>query len=230
MPQPVVSQATDLSVAEVPPRPHWSAMREVPAGMAAKLKAASNSFVASFDDLNMNDIAVAAGLSRSSLYYYFAGKDDVLGFLLRAMVDELAESSLAASTITGDAPARLRAVIRAQLESLNAHPATSQLLIANLGRAGKLPDLAARVRAGFHDPVRRLLAEGAADGTFRPLVDTELASAALFGAVLVIGLESLLLHGGIDVDVVIDSVAPMFLFGIAPSADASQPRRKASRR
>ncbi|MDP1795492.1 MAG: TetR/AcrR family transcriptional regulator [Acidimicrobiales bacterium] len=206
-------------------------MREVPAEMAAKLEAASNSFVASFDDLHMNDIAVAAGVSRSSLYYYFAGKDDVLGFLLRSLVDELAESSLAASTVAGDSSTRLRAVIRAQLESLNAHPTTSQLLITNLGRAGKLPDIATRVREGFHDPVRRLLAEGEADGTFRALADTELAATALFGAILVIGLEALVLHGGIDVDAVIDSIGPMFWFGIAPSADTPQPsRKKPSRR
>lgn len=201
-------------------------MREVPAELAAKLEAASNSFIASFDDLNMNDIAVAAGVSRSSLYYYFAGKDDVLGFLLRAMVDELADSSLAASTGEGDAATRLRAVIRAQWETLNAHPTTSQLLIANLGRAGKLPDIAARVREGFHDPVRRLLTEGASEGTFRTLADTELAATALFGAVLVIGLEALVLHGGIDVDAVTETIGPMFWFGIAPDGEAPPPARK----
>jgi TetR/AcrR family transcriptional regulator len=194
-------------------------VREVPAGVAAKLKAASDSFGASLDDLNMNDIAVAAGLSRSSLYYYFTGKQDVLGFLVRSMVDELAESSLEASAIAADAPTRLRAVIRAQIETLNAHATTSQMLIANLGRARELPDIATRVREGFHDPVRRLVAEGAADGTFRALADTELATTALFGAVLVAGVASLQLHGEIDVDAMFDSIARIFLIGLAPSAD-----------
>lgn len=54
---------------------------------------------------------MAAGLSRSSLYYYFAGKDDVLAFLLRSMLDDLADSSLAAAAVDGDAPTKLRAVI-----------------------------------------------------------------------------------------------------------------------
>jgi AcrR family transcriptional regulator len=197
-----------------------SVVREVPAGVAAKLKAASDSFGASLDDLNMSDIAAAAGLSRSSLYYYFTGKQDVLGFLVRSMVDDLAESSRAARAIAGDAPTRLRALIRAQLETLNAHVTTSQMLIANLGRARELPDIAARLREGFHDPVRRLLAEGAVDGTFRPLADTEVATTALFGAVLVIGFASFGLPGGVDVDAVIDSIAGMFLIGLAPSGDA----------
>jgi TetR/AcrR family transcriptional regulator len=197
-----------------------SFVREVPAGVAAKLMAASDSFGAALDHLNMNDIAVAAGLSRSSLYYYFSGKQDVLGFLVRLMVDELAESALAAWAVAGDAPTRLRAVVRAQVETLNAHVTTSQMLIANLGRARELPDIAARVREGFHDPVRRLLVEGAADGTIRPLADTELATTALFGAVLVVGFASFGLTGGIDVDAMIDSVAGMFLIGLAPSAAA----------
>lgn len=197
-----------------------SFVREVPAGVAAKLMAASDSFGAALDDLNMNDIAVAAGLSRSSLYYYFSGKQDVLGFLVRLMVDELAESALAAWAVAGDAPTRLRAVLRAQVETLNAHVTTSQMLIANLGRARELPDIAARVREGFHDPVRRLLVDGAADGTIRPLADTELATTALFGAVLVIGFATFGLPGGVDVDAMVDSIAGIFLIGLVPPAEA----------
>jgi AcrR family transcriptional regulator len=199
-----------------PPATTLVAMREVPPDMAAKLNAAANDLMASFDDVQMHDIALAAGVARSSLYYYFSGKDDVLAFLLRNMLDELTESASAAADGPGDAPARLAAVIRAHLEHLNTHPAASQLLIANLGRAGKLPDIAARVNQGFEEPVRRLLAEGAADGTLRTLADNDLGASALFGAVLVIGLRSLVVEGHIDVDRVTALIGPMFWHGIAP--------------
>jgi AcrR family transcriptional regulator len=191
-------------------------MREVPADLVAKLKAAAGTFISSFDDVSMNGIAAAAGVARSSLYYYFSGKDDVLTFLLRSTLEELADSASAASEGDGDVPTRLYAVVRAQLEHLNAHPTTSQLLIANLGRVGKLPDIAARVDEGFQAPVRRLLEEGAAAGTLRRLVDPGLGATALFGAVLVIGLQSLVLNGSIDVDAVTASIGPMFWFGVGP--------------
>ena len=88
-------------------------MREVPEAMATKLNAAANDLLTSFDDLQMNDIAAAAGVARSSLYYYFANKDDVLAFLLRAMLEDLTTSTAAAASGPGDPAIRLGAVIRA---------------------------------------------------------------------------------------------------------------------
>ena len=192
------------------------AVRELPPEMAAKLKTAANELLLSFSDLQMNDIAAAAGVARSSLYYYFTNKDDVLAFLLRSTLDELTAATAAAAASPGDPPTRLRAVIRAQLEHLDSHPAASQVFIANLGRAGKLPDIAAQVTEGFESPVRLLLAEGARDGSLRSMADDELAATALFGAVLVIGLRSLVLEGHIDVDRVTDLIGPMFWHGLAP--------------
>jgi TetR/AcrR family transcriptional regulator len=199
------------------------AMREPPAEMATKLRAAAETLLSSFDDIQMAEIAAAAGVARSSLYYYFTNKDDILAFFLRAMLDELAEATTAAANSPGDPPTRLAAVVRAQLEHLDRHPAASQQLIAHLGRAGHLTDIAARINNGFEEPVRRLLVEGAQDGTLRPLPDAELGATALFGAVLVIGLRSLIVNGHIAVDEVMDLIGPMFWQGIAPAPDTPLP-------
>ena len=191
-------------------------VRQVPVDMAERLQTAADGLLASFDDLQMSDIAAAAGVARSSLYYYFQGKDDVLSFLLKSTLDALTETIAAAATGPGDPATRLRAVIRAHLEHLNDHPAATQVLVANLGRAGRLPEIAARVTQGFEEPVRRLLAEGAEDGSLRAQADDELAATALFGAVLVIGLRSLVVEGSIDVDRVTELLDPMFWHGLAP--------------
>ena len=198
-------------------------MREVPADMATKLAAAASTFISSFEEVRMEDIATAAGVSRTSLYYYFAGKDDILAFLLRAMLDDLTQVAVGAADGPGAAPERLGAVIRAQLDHLNSHPTLSQLLIANLGRAGKLPDIAARVNDGFIEPVKRVLAEGAAEGSLRSLSDEDLGASALFGAVLVIGLRCLVTEGSIDVDRVMSMIGPMFWSGIAPNPGDPMP-------
>lgn len=195
-------------------------MREMPAEMAANLRDAADRLLDSFDDVQMHGIAEAAGVARSSLYYYFANKDDVLGFLLRSMLEELTTATTEAASGPGTPSDRLSAVIRAQLEHLNQHPAAGQQLVANLGRAGKLPDIAAQVHQGFEVPVRQLLAQGAADGTLRALADEDLGATALFGAVLVIGLRALVVDGHIDVDRVMAMIGPMFWHGIAPPGTA----------
>ena len=191
-------------------------MREVPAEMAANLQGAAERLLDTFDDVQMHDIAKAAGVARSSLYYYFANKDDILAFLLRSMLEDLTAATIEAASGPGTPSDRLSAVIRAQLEHLNHHPAASQQLIANIGRAGKLPDIAVQIHQGFEIPVRQLLAEGAADGTLRPVADEDLGATALFGAVLVIGLRALVLDSHIDVDQVMAMIGPMFWHGIAP--------------
>ncbi len=200
-------------------------VREVPESLADKLLGAAAEIGSSFDDVRMDDIASASGIPRATLYYYFAGKDDVLAFLLRAALIDLAESASQAVDREGDAATRLLAVIEAQLQHLADNPATSQLLIANLGKAGQLPDIAARIEAGFHTPVRKLLEEGVADGTIRAVEDPELGASAFFGAVLVVGLRLLVVDGTMDVTRVTASLAQMFWHGIAPDSSRPIPRR-----
>ena len=52
----------------------------------------------------MNDIAAAAGVARSSLYYYFTNKDDVLAYLLRSVLENFTETSAAAANGPGTPP------------------------------------------------------------------------------------------------------------------------------
>ena len=53
------------------------------------------------------------------------------------MLDRLTEAVAAADHADDDLPTRLAAVIRAQLSHLGEYPATAQLLISNIGKAGK---------------------------------------------------------------------------------------------
>lgn len=200
-------------------------MREVPTQIAANLAASADQLLAGFDRLQMSEIAAVAGVSRSSLYYYFANKDDVLIYLLRSVLEELTASIARAAAGPGSPPQRLTAVIRAHLQHLNDHPPTAQLLVANLGRTGRLREIAARISEGFEEPVRRLLAEGAADGTLRELPDDDLGAAALFGAVIVIGLRSLVGEGSIDVDRMTMAISPMFWHSVAPTGVPQGPPR-----
>lgn len=184
--------------------------------MAAKLQRASDRLLEEFTELQMSDIAQVAGLARSSLYYYFANKDDVLAYLLRAVLADLNATSSAAASGPGTPSERLAAVIRAQLEHLDRYSSSAQYLFANLGRAGELAEIAARVTDGYYVPVKKLLVEGAADGTFRALPDVDLGASTLHGAVLAIGLRALVTEGRIDVDLATATVGTIVWGGIAP--------------
>lgn len=151
-------------------------MRPVPEDMAVKLEAAANSLGASFDDVRIDEIAELSGIPRATLYYDFRGKDEILASLLRSALADLVAAAAHAVGGPGDAAERLSDLIAAQLGHLGGRPGTSRLLIASLGKAGRLPEIAAQLDAGFHGPVRKLLREGVDDGSPRDVGDPEVAA------------------------------------------------------
>jgi AcrR family transcriptional regulator len=190
-------------------------VREVPAAIAAKIPAAASVFAEhGFDDAKIDDVARSIGVPRATLYYYFSGKEDILAFLLRTLLEDVAAEVQRAVSGEGDGVARLRAALRAQLEVLAGNPETAQLLVANIGRAGRLADIAVAVNAAFHDPVITILRAGIEDGSIRG-VDPERAASALFGAVILTGLHEIVLHGRLDPDDVLDDVSTVVLDGLA---------------
>ena len=68
-------------------------MRELPTGMRVKVLAAAGLFAEyGLDATKMEDIAAATGVPKATLYYYFAGKEDILTFLFSEILDEIASA------------------------------------------------------------------------------------------------------------------------------------------
>ena len=195
-------------------------MRVVPDGIAERLEAAAQVFADhGFDQTRIEQLAEATGIPRATLYYYFAGKEDILAWLLRRMLVEMAEAVAGAAAGSGTARDRLEGVLRAKLEVQARHPATCRALMADLGRAGRIPDIAAAIQAAFHQPVRRLLAEGEADGSLRPVGDPETTASAVYGAVTMAGAHYLVADYRLDPDRVAAEVTTFVLAGLgAPVA------------
>ena len=191
-------------------------MRVVPEGIADRLEAAARVFAdQGFDQTRIEDLAEVTGIPRATLYYYFAGKEDILAWLFRQMLAEVTESVAVAVGGIGSARDRLEAVVRAKVEVMARHPATCRALIADLGRAGRIPDIAAAIQAAFHHPVRRLLAEGEADGTLRQVGDPETIASAVYGAITTAANHYLVADNSLDTDRVAGEVTTFLLAGLA---------------
>jgi TetR/AcrR family transcriptional regulator len=190
-------------------------MRVVPEGIAERLEAAARVFADhGFDQTRIEDLAEATGIPRATLYYYFAGKEDILAWLLRRMLADISEAVAGAVAGPGTAAERMEAVVRATVEVTARHPATCRALMADLGRAGRIPDIAAAIQAAFHQPVRRLLAEGEADGTLRPVGDPETTVSAVYGAVTIAAAHYLVADNRVDTDRVATEVTTFLLAGL----------------
>ncbi|MDE3087349.1 MAG: TetR/AcrR family transcriptional regulator [Acidobacteriota bacterium] len=189
-------------------------MREVPEAIAGKLTEAADAFASSFEDLRMDDIARASGIPRATLYYYFSGKDDILGFLFAAMLAEIRVGLAAAADAGGSVRDRLGGLVRALLTQMATHPAAAQLLLTNLGRAGKLPDMAAGLQEAAYGPFERVVAEGMAGGELRPR-DAAVTAVALFGAVCIAGLQALVTEGHLEGGRLAATLEELFWAGLA---------------
>lgn len=191
-------------------------MRTLPEGMRGKVLAAAELFADfGLDGTKMDDVAAATGVPKATLYYYFEGKEDILAFLFAEILDELRRAVEEALRSSGTAADRLRAVVEAHLGVIETYPAASRALQFDLGRAARIPIIAERTEAAFLEPVRGLLADGAADGSLRPVEHPRLVATALLGAVATVGINALTLDRRRRADDIVGEVAGVILHGVS---------------
>lgn len=194
-------------------------MRDVPAAIAAKLpQAAAVIAERGLDDTKIEDLAAAAGVPKATLYYYFAGKQEILAYLLRDLLHRLHDEVTIATSAPGGCLDRLTSVMGAQLTIMAEQPDVCRALVGDLGRAARMPEVAAMIDKAFIDPVEQLLREGEADGSFRSDTDARATATAIFGALSMTGLAHLNSGGPWSVEKSTGRLVALFLGGITPAA------------
>lgn len=167
-------------------------MRQVPSTLASKLYSAAPLIAdRGLADSRIDDIADVTGIPKATLYYYFAGKEEILAFLLRDVLELVAGAVGTAVSSPGTARDRLQSAVSAQLRVMLENPDVCRALLGDLGRATRLPELALALRTAFHDPIERLLRDGVKDGTIREVADPPAVALSIFGAVTVAGLSAM---------------------------------------
>jgi AcrR family transcriptional regulator len=135
-------------------------------------------------EVRLEDIAAAAGVSRMTLHRQGVGKDTVLAGLATLLEAEHQRATLPALTAPGDAAGRLRLALEAACDVDERYLS----LLDELGdrhrnaifhEEGEGPVL---TRAPFTDALRRILEDGARDGTLDPGPDAERTATLLFNA------------------------------------------------
>ena len=187
--------------------------------MANKLYAAADLIAArGLANTKVEDIAAASGVPKATLYYYFAGKDEILSFLLRDSLALLAREVADAADAPGLGRDRLAGVITVQIGHTINRPGSSRALVGDLGRAIRLPELATAAQEAFYDPIARVLHAGASDGSLRPLEDPQAGAVSIFGAIMMTAMLHNVVRSDKEVGEVAAAVIDLIVNGLAPSA------------
>lgn len=192
-------------------------VRPLPEDLAERVDLAATVFADNgLDATRIDELAKVTGIPRATLYYYFPGKEHILAHLLSRTLSQMTVALTAAAEVPGTGRDRLERLVREHLRFIASHDATYRLLFAELGKAASLVDIAAGVDLAILGPLRSALRDGAADGSLR-VDDVGVTASVVYGAVLVAGMELLLVGGDRTIDERADAVLSVVLKGLAPT-------------
>jgi len=176
-----------------------------------------------FHGAGMREIAEGLGVAPGALYYYFPSKNDLLYGCQTIALDRLIEGARAIAREEAPAAERLRRLIGHHLDVIldvlggsAAHLEFAALPREQRQEIGKRRDAYERV-------LRRVIRDGAKDGTLRP-VDEKTTALALLGALnwTVVWWRP---EGRQTPEALGATYADLILHGLAPDAGEGPPRR-----
>jgi AcrR family transcriptional regulator len=158
-----------------------------------------------FSATTVDEIAERAGVAKGTVYYNFAGKNDLFEELLRDGVRLLTESLRQAARDTvaagGSRKAALDAIVGAGLAFIACHPSFTQLYVAEVWRTNRpWQATLVTVREEVVAVLENVLREAVEAGELDRRTDVPLTASAVFGMVLVAALDWQAFQPGRDID------------------------------
>ena len=153
-----------------------------------------------FTATSVEDIAEAAGVAKGSVYYNFEGKAQILEAAMSTGLERLEQAVLDVRA-TGHGHEALTGLVAALLRLVSEHPRLAKLMASEVFRVDReWRDPVGRVRERIIHAFDEVLHE------VRPGQDVSVLAAAVFGAVLLAGLEWLVFQPERSFEEVRDSV------------------------
>jgi TetR/AcrR family transcriptional regulator len=188
-------------------------VRHPPPDLTDRLRAVSDQVLTPRGAASIDEVAAVAEIPRTTLYYYFSGRDALVDFLLVDKVETVAVRVAGAVDTAGGPADRLAAVLRAALDTIAAHPTLCTVLMARLAVLSEGDALAASVDQAVIRPLAELLSEGTATGEL-DVADPETTAHALYGAVSVAAMSRYTHHGSIDAAALAEALVPRLVAGV----------------
>jgi len=191
-------------------------VKRPPTELAARLRAVADEVLAPDRAPSIDEMAAVAEIPRATLYYYFAGRDELIDFLLLDKVETVGAAVRAAAGDGHDPLAQLEAVLRTTVRTFASHPTLCTMLLARMASLSQTELLSAAVEHSVLRPLQELLDAGVAAGAFE-LEDAELSAHALYGAVSMAALSQFARDGHIDADRLDDVLIPRLVASVRAS-------------
>lgn len=141
-----------------------------------------------YEGATLNDIAEAFGSDRASLYYYVAGKEELLQEAVKGVLDENVAAAERILELDADAPTKLRRLVERLIASYEeAYPYMFVYIQEDMKKvsheASPWAQQMVRQTRRFESIAIKIIEEAVAQGSFRDDVPVRMAANALFGMV-----------------------------------------------
>lgn len=179
----------------------------------------------------IREIGDAVGLNSGTLYHYFNSKDAIVSEILISFLTDLVKRYAAAVQQQESARERLCRIVRASLESADAHPYATEIYQNEFANLVSLPDyteIAAAVNAA-HDVWYRVTEDGVRNGEFNSGIDSFEFQRLMRECVFM----SVRWHRETlskDIDSLTATLTAIFLNGFAPAPQRVTSKRPSSKR
>lgn len=123
-----------------------------------------------YESSSVADLAAAIGVSKAAIYHYYTTKQDIYDAIILDVLAGLTAAVSHAVAQATTAPERLRQFMAAHARYFESHHAQFvTMLIGYSGMAITEREDAARLRDDYEQRLRRIIADGIANGEFRAL-------------------------------------------------------------
>jgi len=190
-------------------------MKRPPDDLVEKLLAVSDQLTGTDLNVSVDDIAKMANVPRATLYYYFAGKEDLLSFFLSDKLHRVSVAIDKAVAGEGTVVERLENTLVAIMGAMMDHPAICTEMPGAIKEAAKYSEVMNEAEKVILAPISELLIEGKANGQLA-MTDVNTTAIALMGAVNMVAMFQLVQTGTIDMEATKSALIPQLIQSVLP--------------